>query len=159
MESSKVTAKHIRQVAGHLPAAQIQLMHHQHMELPTKNYIKWKKMTKQKLQNLRPMESTHPGNPLIPKSWKHSVIDASDVGTQYTQKDFNALQENFSAKCVTNLGTSLQSAIRRTNRHQTHVNLENPRHTNFAQGPYTPIKMVTVMSPISQILMNHSVYR
>ena len=56
MKSSKATAKHIRQVAGDLPAAQIQLMHHQCMELLTRNYIKWKKMTKQKPQNHRPME-------------------------------------------------------------------------------------------------------
>ena len=55
MESSKATAKHIRQVAGNLPAAQIQLMHHQCTELLTGNYMKWK-MTKQKLQNHRCME-------------------------------------------------------------------------------------------------------
>ena len=49
MDSSKATAKHIRQVAGDLPVAQIQLMHHQCMELLIRNYIKQKKMTKQKL--------------------------------------------------------------------------------------------------------------
>ena len=38
MESLKATAKHIRQVAGDIPAAQIQLMCHQHMELPARNY-------------------------------------------------------------------------------------------------------------------------
>ena len=56
MESSKATAKHIRQVAGDLPAAQIHLMHHQHTELLTRNYNKQKKATKQKLQNHRPTE-------------------------------------------------------------------------------------------------------
>ena len=56
MESSKATAKHIRQVAGDLPVAQIQPMHHQHMEIPSGNYIKWKKTTKQNPQNHRPME-------------------------------------------------------------------------------------------------------
>ena len=93
------------------------------------------------------------------KSWKHSLIDASDVVTQYMQKDFNVLRENFSAKCATNLDTSLQSAIRRTNRHQTHLSLGNLRCTNFEQGPYRPIKTVTVRSLKSQIWMNHSVYR
>ena len=34
MESSKATAKHIRQVAGEIPAAQVQLMCHQHTQLP-----------------------------------------------------------------------------------------------------------------------------
>ena len=56
MESSKATAKHIRQVARDLPAAQIQLMCHQCTELLTGNYIKQKKMTKQKLPNHRPAE-------------------------------------------------------------------------------------------------------
>ena len=43
MESSKATAKHIRQVAGDLPVVQIQLMQHQHTELPAGNYPKRKK--------------------------------------------------------------------------------------------------------------------
>ena len=38
MEGSKATAKHIKQVAGDLPAAQIQLMWHQHTQLPARNY-------------------------------------------------------------------------------------------------------------------------
>ena len=37
MESSKATAKHIRQVAGDLPVAQIQLMWHQCTQLPAGN--------------------------------------------------------------------------------------------------------------------------
>ena len=38
MESSKAMAKHIRQVAGDMPAAQVQLLSHQHTQLPTRNY-------------------------------------------------------------------------------------------------------------------------
>ena len=56
MESSKATAKHIRQVAGDLPAAQIHLMHHQYTELPTRKYNKQKTATKQKPQNHMPTE-------------------------------------------------------------------------------------------------------
>ena len=56
MESSKATAKHIRQVAGDLPAAQIHVMHHQHTELLTRKYNKQKNAAKQKLQNHRPTE-------------------------------------------------------------------------------------------------------
>ena len=58
MESSKANAKHIRQVAGDLPVAQIQLMHHQHTELLSGNYNRHKKVTKQKAQNHRPTEQT-----------------------------------------------------------------------------------------------------
>ena len=53
MESSKATANHIRQVAGDLPAAQIQLMCHQHTELLARNYNRHKKATKQKAENHR----------------------------------------------------------------------------------------------------------
>ena len=58
MDSSKATAKHIRQVAGDLPVAQIQLMQHQHTELPAGNYPKRRKTTtgRQKLQNHRSPE-------------------------------------------------------------------------------------------------------
>ena len=38
MESSKATAKHIQQVAEDTPAAQVQLMHHQHTQLPARNF-------------------------------------------------------------------------------------------------------------------------
>ena len=38
LESSKAMAKHIRQVAGDIPAAQVQLMYHQCTQLPTGNF-------------------------------------------------------------------------------------------------------------------------
>ena len=58
MQSSKANAKHIRQVAGDLPAAQTQLMQHQCTELPARNYPKRKKTAtaRQKLQNQRSPE-------------------------------------------------------------------------------------------------------
>ena len=56
MESSKATAKHTRQVAGNLLAAQIHLMHHHCTELMARNYNKHKKVTKQKVENHRPTE-------------------------------------------------------------------------------------------------------
>ena len=63
MESSKATAKHIRQVVGDLPTAQIHLMCHQCTKLPAGNYNKHKKLAKQRPQNHRleqmPKESFH----------------------------------------------------------------------------------------------------
>ena len=58
MESSKATAKHIRQVAGDLSVTQIQLMQHQHTKLPAGNYPKRKKTAtaRQKPQNHRSPE-------------------------------------------------------------------------------------------------------
>ena len=64
MESSKATAKHIRQVAGDLPVVQIQLIQHQCTELPAGSYPKRKRTstTRQKLQNHKSLE--------LPMAWK-----------------------------------------------------------------------------------------
>ena len=66
MESSKVTAKHIRQVAGDLLAAQVQLMQHQCTQLPAGNYPRKKQNSTsgQKQQNCK--------TPEVPTSWKPS---------------------------------------------------------------------------------------
>ena len=62
MESSKAMAKYIHQVAGDLPAAQIQLMQHQHTQLPARNYPRRKQTTtgRWKLQNHRTLETLTP---------------------------------------------------------------------------------------------------
>ena len=58
MESYKVTAKDIQQVAGDLPVAQIQLMQHQCTELLAGNYPRRKQTstTRQKPQNHKSLE-------------------------------------------------------------------------------------------------------
>ena len=73
MESSKATAKHIRQVAGDLLAAQVQLMQHQRTQLPTGNYPRRKTnlASGQKLQNCK--------TPDIPTAWKLSDMQRPDV--------------------------------------------------------------------------------
>ena len=73
MESSKATAKHIRQVAGDIPAAQVQLMHHQHTQLPARNYPRRKLhvTTSQKLQNCKTQE--------VPIMWKIPITLQLDV--------------------------------------------------------------------------------
>ena len=65
MESSKATAKHIRQVAGDLQVAQIQLMRHQCTELLAGNYLKRKQTStaRQKLQNHKSPEILTPRKP------------------------------------------------------------------------------------------------
>ena len=67
MESSKATAKHIRQVAGDILAAQVQLMHHQCTQLPTGNYPRRKShvTTSWKLQNCKTQE--------VPLMWKTPI--------------------------------------------------------------------------------------
>ena len=73
MESSNATAKHIRHVAGDLPAAQIQLMQYQCTQLPAGNYPRRKQNSNvwRKLQNHK--------NPEIPTAWKPSDVPKPDV--------------------------------------------------------------------------------
>ena len=65
MESSKATAKHIRQVAGDLLVAQIQLMQHQCTQLPAGNYPRRKQTStmRRKLQNHKSLEIPTPQKP------------------------------------------------------------------------------------------------
>ena len=59
-ESSKTTARHIRQVAGEVQAAQINLMHHQCTELPDGKYKKRKPQVKQKQVQYKNVEQRPP---------------------------------------------------------------------------------------------------
>ena len=73
MESSKATAKHIRQVAGELLVAQIQLMQHQCTQLPAGNYPRRKQNStaRQKPQNHK--------TPEVPTSQKPSDMQKLDA--------------------------------------------------------------------------------
>ena len=73
MESSKATGKHIRQVAGDLPAAQVQLMQHQCTQLPAGNYPRRKQNSTsgQKPQNHK--------TPKVPTFWKLSDMQRPDA--------------------------------------------------------------------------------
>ena len=158
MERSKATAKHIRQVTGDIPAAQIHLMHHQCTKLPARNYNKHKKMTKQRPQNHRLTEQTSKKSFDLQKPDKLSDRCIRCGDTSHA-KGFQCPAKSFSVKCVINLATSLQSVTKRIIRHQAHPSVGNLRHTNFKQGPYTPIKMQMALYLKSQGLMNHSAYR
>ena len=106
-----------------------------------------------------PQTFPHPGNPLISRGQICTPTNVPGVVTQCMPKDSNVLQENFNVKYVTNLGISPQYVIRRASSHQAHLKLENPKHNNFKQRPYTPIMMLIEVDLNCQILKNHSVYR
>ena len=77
MESSKATAKHIRQVAGDLPVAQIQLMQHQCTQiLPGENRIQ---PHGGNCKTTRPQKSPQPRNPLICRNWMCTLTSALGV--------------------------------------------------------------------------------
>ena len=115
MESSKAMAKHIRQVAGDIPAAQVQLMHHQCTQLPTGNFSRRKSNSTsgQKPQNHK--------MPDVPTMWKtpnmlrleaHSK-SATGAVTHHMQKASNVKLESSSVKYAINLATSHQYASKK----------------------------------------------
>ena len=73
LKSSKATAKHIRQVAGDILAAQVQLMHHQCTQLPARNYPRRKShvTTSQKPQNCKTQE--------VPLTWITPIMLQPDA--------------------------------------------------------------------------------
>ena len=89
----------------------------------------------------------------------HTQTNAPGVVTHCMLRDSDALQENSNAKYVTNLDISLQYVIRKANSHQAPLKQENPKHSNFMLGPYTPTMMLTKVDLKHQTLKIHSAYR
>ena len=144
MESSKATAKHIRQVAGDLPVAQIQLMWHQCTELLAGNYPKRKQTstTRQKPQNHKFPDFPTPQKPSDLQTPDMYSDKCTRCGDTLHAKGFQCPARKFHSIYVTNSDISPQYVIKRASSHQAHLKLENPKHNNFEQGPYTPIMML-----------------
>ena len=108
MESSKAMAKHIRQVAGDIPAAQVQLMCHQHTQLPARNFPRRKSnsTSSQKLQNHKTQEA-----PMMQKAPDMLRPDAcsdkcNSAVIHHMQKASNVGLESSSVKYAINLAIS-----------------------------------------------------
>ena len=85
-----------------------------------------------------PQKFSHPGNPLTSRSQTCTLTSAPGVVTHYMPKDSHVLQENSNVRYVISLGISPQYVTKRVSSLQTHLKQENPKHTNYVQGPYTP---------------------
>ena len=139
MESSKATAKHIQQVAGDLPAAQVQLMQHQCTQLPTGNYPRRKQTAtrRQKLQNHKTPEiltSQKPSDQQKPDAC--TMTSALGAVIHYMQRDFNAQLGNSNVRCATNLVTSLLYVIRKVkaNSYSTSFQSRKPKAQQIRVG-------------------------
>ena len=104
MESSKATAKHIRQVSGDLPAAQIHLMHHQNTELQTGKYNKQKNAAKQKLQNHRPTEQHTSKKPFDLRNMNKQSDRCFRCGNTMHAKGLQCPAKNFQCKVCHKFG-------------------------------------------------------
>ena len=144
MESSKATTKHSRQVAGDLPAAQIQLMQYQHTQLPARNYPRRKQTStgKKTPQNHKSPEIHTPQKPSDVQKLDVHSDKCTRCGYTLHPKGFQCPARKFNVRYVTNLAISLQYVIRKANSHQIPLRQENPRHRNFEWGPYTPTMML-----------------
>ena len=80
MESSKATACHTKQVAGDPQAAQINLLRHQHTELPAEKYKKKKSSVKPRQSNYKNHGSE---NSQVPSQHKKQV----DIKNAHQNKD------------------------------------------------------------------------
>ena len=106
-ESSKATAKHIRhirQVAGDLPAAQIHLMHHQQTELPMGKYNKQKNAAKQKPQNHRPTEQQTSKKPFDLRNTNKQSNRCLRCGNTMHAKGFQCPVKKFQCKMCHKFG-------------------------------------------------------
>ena len=134
MESSRATGKHIRQVAGDLPVAQIQFMHHQCTGLLTGNYIKQKKMTKQKLPNHRPMEphmSRKPFDLQKPETQSDRCIRCGDT---IHAKGFQCPVRKFQCKVCHKFGHFTTVCYQKNQQTSNSVKLRKPKVHQLCVG-------------------------
>ena len=129
MESSKATARHIKQVAGDPQAAQINLMHHQCTELPNGKYKKRKPQAKQKQAHQKNGEQRPPSQ--YKKSFDSRVayntrIGVANVVIQLILKGSSAWPKTTTAKHATSLATTQAYASKKHNKSNLTTSTENP---------------------------------
>ena len=133
MKSLKATARHIRQVAGDPQTAQINLMCHQHADLPSEKNKKRKPVVKQRNPHHKNAEHPLSGQfkrNITPNVHTSTKIDAPSVVTLLIQRDSNAQPRNSSARLATSLATSQASATKEINENKLPISLGNLRPIN-----------------------------
>ena len=161
MESSKTTVRHIRQVASDPQAAQINLMHHQHTELPSgKN--------KERKQGVKPKQSHHKNAEHPPSGQYKRNFDPKlahkykdrcpNVVTLLIWRDFNVQPRNFNAKLAINLDILRAFAIRKINRNMHPASLGSQRHINGKQVLYMCKTILIAINQEIQAQMTNSGY-
>ena len=140
LESSKATARHIKQVSGEPQAAQINLLHHQRTELPQHRYKKKKSHAKPRQGSSKPScgNDLHQGQKIkgnhflptsnrLPPSGNHNRC--SKCGDTSHQEGFTCPAKSISARYVINLGTLLANVSKRNNTHNR--SLDNQKHIKY----------------------------
>ena len=155
-------AKHIQKVAGDIPAAQVQLMCHQHTQLPAKNYPRRKSNSTSgwKLENCKTQEA--------PTMWKAPNVLRPDARSDKCNrcsdtphaKGFQCQARKFQCKICHNSATSHQYVSRKVKVNTPLIPFMqgNQKHNNYVQGHFTPFKMQRAVN-MSQGQKIPSVYK
>ena len=139
LESSKATEHHIKQVAGHPQAVQINLLRHQHTELPAGKYKKKRPPVKSKQAHHKPQSSesyhsqAHHKKKFDPKSAHNNKDRCSTCGDTAHLEGFQCPSKNTNVKLATCLAT-LQACASRKSKQTS--NPEGLKHTSFKQGQF-----------------------
>ena len=120
LESSKATACHIKQVAGDPQAAQINLLRHQHTELPAGKYKKKRppgspnKQTKSTRAVMVTNCKHNTRRDSIPRVCTMTESDAPNAVTHSTLRGSNALPKSTNVRPAISLAISQACATRRS---------------------------------------------
>ena len=156
MESSKATAKHIKQVASEPQATQIHLMCHKCTELPPSKFQRKQKNLIGKIQTKSSPMRIIKSNITIKKNKedikviKHTQVqkeiqvwkDVPNVVTYNILRDSDVLQASINVKSATSMATLVACATRREKCFHIVKGLwsqDHPKHTNFSLAKYTCI--------------------
>ena len=106
-ESSKATARHIRQVAGEMQATQIHLMRHQCTELPNGKYIKQKPQAKPRPMQNKNVEQKQPSQykkSFDPRSTHKQKERCSKCGDSAHLESFQCTAKRYHSKACHKYG-------------------------------------------------------
>ena len=110
MESSKASAHHIKQVAGDPQAAQINLIRHQHTEIPleknkkTKSYVKPKQLSHKHAVQKNPQESSYNKKSFGSRNMHKKKDRCSKFGVSTHVEGFQCPAKKFQCKACHKFG-------------------------------------------------------
>ena len=128
MESSEATACHIKQLAGNPQAAQINLLRHQHTELPADKYkkkkssVKWRQSNHNQHGNEKTQVSSKHKNWFDVKNAHQNKKWCSKCGNSTHVEGFQCPAKSSSVKLVTSLNTLPAFVIRKSKLLWSHGN-------------------------------------
>ena len=152
LESSKATARHIKQVSGEPQAAQINLLHHQRTELPQHRYKKKRSHTTPRQDNSKLLcrNDPHQGQKIkgyhflptsnrLPSSSNHNRC--SKCGDTTHWEGFTCPAKNYQCKGCHKFGHFASQCFKRNSIHNR--NTDNLKHIKYKETSHIITHMTT----------------